>query len=131
LQVKDAFNTTAVRLDGRSGNVTNLFSNDQNEGNGLVKAWAQINADGTIFACWRCNKDPNETRRLGAGTYEVDFTPLSTDIFARPRSATVNGVSGTEAAFAAVLLEHRVGDSSSVFVGTVHVDARLVDLFSF
>jgi len=114
----DVFDTTAVRLDGRFGNVTNLFSNDQNEGNGLVKAWAQINADGTIFACWRCNTDPNETQRITTGQYEVDFTPLATALDGRPRSATIDVRQAPGTTFSTIQLADRVGDSSSVFVNT-------------
>jgi len=67
LQIRDADNATALNLDGGAGNVTNLFSNLEDESNGLVKAWAQINANGTIAACWRCNIDPAETRRFATG----------------------------------------------------------------
>jgi hypothetical protein len=92
LRVRDQGGEIAVELDARSGHVTNLFSNDPDESNGLVKAWAQINADGTVAACWRCNTDPAETSRLNTGSYEIDFTPLATDITGRPRSATVSGI---------------------------------------
>ena len=100
----------------RTGNVTNLFSNEEDESNGLVKAWAQIDADGTIIACWRCNTDPAETRRTStAGHYEVDFTPLATDITGRPRSVALDG-DGIRR------WHHRAGrphgDPSSVFVDT-------------
>jgi hypothetical protein len=91
LRVRDADGEDAVELDARRANVTNLFSNDEDESNGLVKAWANINADGTIAACWRCNTDPSETLRTGTGVYQVDFTPLSTDITGRPRSAVISG----------------------------------------
>jgi len=118
LQIRDANNAAAVNLNGTSGNVTNLFSNLQDESNGLVKAWAQIAANGSVVACWRCNTDPAETRLvpgLGAGSYEVDFTPLATDIRGRPRSATIDDVNS----FAAMLaVANRNGDTSSVFVNT-------------
>jgi hypothetical protein len=86
---------TTIELNGSTGNVTNRFSDIAGESNGLVKAWAAINADGTIAACWRCNRDTDETRRFGNGDYEVDFTPLSPDIRERPRIATVSGPNGT------------------------------------
>jgi len=118
LQIRDADNAAALNLDGRSGNVTNLFSNLEDESNGLVKAWAHIAANGSVVACWRCNTDPAETRLvpgLGAGSYEVDFTPLATDITGRPRSATIDDVNS----FAAMLaVANRNGDTSSVFVNT-------------
>jgi hypothetical protein len=91
LQVKNADNETAVKLDSITSNVTNRFENNSATSNGLVKAWARINPDGTIDACWRCNTDPNETRLFGPGLYEVDFTPLSTDIRGRPRAVTLDG----------------------------------------
>jgi hypothetical protein len=90
LRVMNRDGDSAVELNASSGNLTNLFSNEANKSNGLVKAWAQINADGTIIACWRCNKDPTETTRIGNGHYLVDFTPLSSDIRGTPRSATPN-----------------------------------------
>jgi hypothetical protein len=40
LRLKDRDGETAVELDARSANVTNLFSDDPEESNGLVKAWA-------------------------------------------------------------------------------------------
>lgn len=76
-------------LRASDGNVTNLFSNDEDESNGLVKAWARINADATIAACWRCNTDTAETRRIRDGEYEVDFTPLATDNTGRPMSGSI------------------------------------------
>ena len=82
-------------LRASDGNVTNLFSNEEDESNGLVKAWAQINSGGTIVACWRCNTDPDLTRRVVDGVYVVDFTPLATDIRGPPRSATINGGDST------------------------------------
>jgi hypothetical protein len=94
LRVRDDDGTTAVELRADDGNVTNLFANDPSASNGLIKAWAQINADGTIAACWRCNRDPDETQQLAPGSYEVDFTPLDTDITGRPRMATVSGSNG-------------------------------------
>jgi hypothetical protein len=91
LRVRNADGDSAVELNASNGNVTNLFSNEENKSNGLVKAWAVINSDGTVAACWRCNKDPNETRRINQGEYEVDFTPLGTDIRGRPRVSAPDG----------------------------------------
>jgi hypothetical protein len=91
LRVRDDDGTTAVELRADDGNVTNLFANEESASNGLIKAWAAINADGTIAACWRCNRDPGETQQLAPGSYEVDFTPLATDLTERPRTATVAG----------------------------------------
>ncbi len=80
LIVRDASKATGVKLDGDSGDVTNSF-----DGSGVVKAWARINGDGSVASCYRC--DPAETQRISANFYEVDFTPLATDIRSRPRMA--------------------------------------------
>ena len=85
LSVKDTGGTETVSLDGATGDVTNSLT-----GNGLVKAWASINPDGTIRSCWRCNLDPAATQRVAPGTYVVDFLPLATDIGARPRLAVID-----------------------------------------
>jgi hypothetical protein len=94
LRLKSEDGVIGVDLRADNGNVTNLFSNDEDGSNGLVKAWAKINSDGTIAACWRCNRDPDETQKLNVGSYEIDFTPLATDITGRPRMATVSGNNG-------------------------------------
>ena len=60
----------------------------------LVKAWAKIAADGTVIACDRCNPDSGKTRRVGAGLYHVDFTPVSTDISGRPYSGQIDVANG-------------------------------------
>jgi hypothetical protein len=106
-----------VDLQASTGNVTNLFSNDEDESNGLVKAWARINPDGTIAACWRCNRDTRETRQLTTGQYEVDFTPLATDITGRPLLADID-----RATFGFILHVFSPGDPSSVLVTTTDSD---------
>jgi hypothetical protein len=114
LRLRNEDGANAVDLQASTGNVTNLFSNEPDQSNGLVKAWARINANGTIAACWRCNKDPSETRRISAGLYEVDFTPLATDITGRPRSAHLR----FEFAFGGIATAEDSGDLSSLLVGT-------------
>ena len=52
--VENTSGAATVSLDGQTGNVTNRFANTAATSNGLVKAWAKINADGTIDSCWRC-----------------------------------------------------------------------------
>jgi hypothetical protein len=118
LRVSNDLGDNAVELNGNHANATNLFSNDAADSNGLVKAWAQINADGTIAACWRCNTDIAETRLSTVGNYEVDFTPLAPDISGRPRSATIDIHDATSAASGMIDLADRAGDPSSVFVST-------------
>jgi hypothetical protein len=122
LRLKNEDGAKAVELDAGSANVTNLFSNQADESNGLVKAWAQINADGTIDSCWRCNTDTAETQRLNAGQYEVDFTPLGTDISGRPRSAILNNPGAGNPAAGVIALADRSTDPSSIFVGTADTD---------
>ena len=92
LKLTNSRGAETVAIDGQSGNATNTFAS-----NGFIKAWAMINSDGTIRDCWRCNRDPVETRRLATGLYEVDFTPLATDIRSRPKMAIAynNDTGGT------------------------------------
>ncbi len=101
---------SSIVLSGSSGNLTNQFG-----GNGLVKAWARINANGTVASCYRCNAAAAETQSLGTGFYEVDFTPVGTDISSRPWSCSL----GTGAVFGAIGqigCVQRSGDPSSLFV---------------
>ncbi len=79
LIVKDSLGIPTLSVDGDTGTISNILS-----GNGLVKAWAEISADGSIVRCWRCNTDTAQTRSISTGTYEVDFTPLGNDISTRP-----------------------------------------------
>jgi hypothetical protein len=115
LRLRGEDGAAAVDLRASDGNLLNRFSNNENESNGLVKAWARINAfDGAIIACWRCNTDPDETRRVEEGTYLVDFTPLATDISGRPRLATIIQTQLPST----ITLEVGSADPSSVFVTT-------------
>jgi hypothetical protein len=127
LLIRNAHGENGVQLDASSANVTNLFSNQGDESNGLVKAWAQINADGTIAACWRCNTDTDETRRIINGNYEVDFTPLATNITGRPRSASIDSHVVTNAEAALIDVADRSGDASSLFVNTADADGTDAD----
>lgn len=101
---------SSIQLSGINGNVVNQFG-----GNGVVKAWARINADGTVASCYRCDSSAAETQNLGTGVYEVDFTPVGTDVSGRPWSCSL----GTGAAFGAIGqigCVQRSGDPSSLFV---------------
>lgn len=91
LSVKSAAGTPGVSLDGDTGNVTNSLA-----GNGLAKAWALIDTDGTVVSCYRCNLDPAETQNLSEGVYEVDFTPLGTDVRGRPRLCSPGGLDSSD-----------------------------------
>ena len=83
-----------------------------------VQAWARIRADGTIASCFNCNTSTSQTQRLGTGEYEVDFTPLSSDIRGRPRLATRDDLRAASAPTGQIGLADRFGDNSSVFVRT-------------
>ena len=84
---------------------------------GLAKAWARISADGTIVACDRCNIDAGQTRKVGAGLYHVDFTPLATDISGRPYSGQVDASNG-QAGIGQVGFSSLGADPSTVVVRT-------------
>jgi hypothetical protein len=60
------------------------------------------------------HRDSSETRRISAGFYEVDFTPLATDITGRPRSAHLR----FEFAFGGIATAEDSGVLSSLLVGT-------------
>ncbi len=76
-----------------------------------------LDANGAVIECWRCNPDPAETRRFDPGAYEVDFTPLPSDISGRSRSAFIDGhFIGSRSG--QIGLADRSGDLSSVFVHT-------------
>ena len=101
---------SSIQLSGSNGNVVNQFG-----GNGVVKAWARINADGSVASCYRCDPSAAETRRLSTGNYEVDFTPVGTDVSSRPWTCSL----GTGAVFGAIGqigCVQRSGDPSSLFV---------------
>ena len=115
LRIRNDAKDNAVDLQA-NGNVTNLFDNAQTRSNGLVKAWAAINADGSVAGCWRCDKDATKTKRVSTGLYQVDFTPLSTDITGRPRSATISGNGAVPQA--AIRVSDIAADPSSVNVAT-------------
>ena len=94
--VKNASGTPTVRMNGDGANITNLFSSVPGQSNGLVKAWARVESTGAVHSCWRCNTDPTVTFRDDTGIFFVDFTPLATDISARP-IAVVNRSNSTGA----------------------------------
>jgi hypothetical protein len=126
LRIRDAAN--AIGLDLRdNGNVTNRFSNDETKSNGLVKAWARINADGTIAACWRCNRNPGGTGRLDLGQYSVDFTPLATDIRGRPRSVSVDAGAGDSIPAVILLVLDHPFDESAALVFGIDLDSNSAD----
>jgi hypothetical protein len=112
---------SSISLSGSSGDVTNQFA-----GNGLVKAWARINFTGTVASCYRCNTDTVETRRLGGGLYEVDFTPVGTDITGRPWTCSL-GTGAVGDANGSIACTARFGDPSSIYVTTINTIGQLGD----
>jgi hypothetical protein len=111
IRVNDTDGSQSIYLDGASGNVTNQFA-----GNGLVKAWARINSDGTVASCWRCSTSASNTQKVGTGQYEVDFT-IASDIRARPRTGILDRHT-TSTSNGMITLADRAGDNSSVWVDT-------------
>ena len=108
-------NTTleSFRVDGNTGNATNQFG-----GNGLVKAWARINSDGTIASCYRCNTDTTETRRISEGHYEVDFTSISTLMRLRPFLCSLGYGEVQIIGAGHIICSRRNGDQSSINIVT-------------
>ena len=89
----------------------------------VMEAQAQIaccrinGANGSAIGAesFRCNLSTLETRRLGNGTYEVDFTPVSTNITRLVKHATLDTQAG--GSFTGTIgVSDRLGDPSSVFV---------------
>jgi hypothetical protein len=115
LRIRDDANDIGVDLQA-NGNVTNRFDNAASRSNGLVKAWAEINEDGSVANCWRCDKSSSATFRVSEGLYQVDFTPLNTDITGRPRSVTVSGAGAIP--LAAIRTADVAGDASALNVAT-------------
>jgi len=124
---KQAVNNARIRVDTIKLNRMDNSVAGLN-GNGMVKAWARMNSDGAIISCWRCNTNTGQTQRTSTGLYEVDFTPLSTDIRGRPRAAVLDGHAGILAPIGFASLTDRAGDNSSVFVVTRNVAGDLADL---
>lgn len=89
LLIQDGMGATTLILDGASRNATQTIDPaDPTAGNGFVKAWAKIAADGTVVSCWNCNESIFATYRLDTGEYRVQFTVG--DISSRPVSAVIS-----------------------------------------
>ena len=92
--------------------------------NGPLKAWAKIAADGTVIACDRCDANSAETRKVGAGLYHVDFTPLGSDISGRPYATMINVSDGEVGQISAISLG---ADPSTVLVRTEDAGGAAAD----
>ena len=105
----------------------------------LLLGWQPQPADAQIACCriqstgvpigaesWRCNLSNLETRRIALGQYEVDYTPVSTDVRQFVRLATLD-----TQAFGSINAEigvaDRAGDNSSVFVSIRNNAGAFVD----
>lgn len=64
---------TTLWLNGANGDAMQGAA-----GNGLVRAWAAVNRDGTVASCYRCLD--SGSFRYERGQYLVDFSPVSTDV---------------------------------------------------
>jgi hypothetical protein len=84
-------------------------------GEGFVKGWARINADGTVASCYKCNAA--NTFGLGAGQYQVDFSPVASSIVGRPRTATLDTL-GLGAVVGQIGVADRFQVPSAIFVQT-------------
>jgi hypothetical protein len=115
-----------ISMSGKTGDVTNML-----DGNGPIKAWCRIKADGTYDDGFRCNSDPNETRKIGApgavGWYKVDFTALSTDISSRPHIASCSNNADSVPVCKIITSHVHSSDLSSLFVTTRDINGNLAD----
>ncbi len=110
--VTDDAGVTTIQLDGDTGTITN-----GPEGNGLVKAWARINADGTIASCWNCSPQPTLTNRISTGSYEVGFT-FAADITSRPFVCSPGHGDSVAALAHGIYCTDRFDNKSQIFVHT-------------
>jgi hypothetical protein len=67
-----------------------------------------------------CNLSPAQTRRLAAGRYEVDFTPISDDVEGFLKFVTCDTINNFGATTCELGTAGRDGDASSVFVRTTN-----------
>ena len=81
-----------------------------------TRACCRVFANGVArsFGSFGCNLSGAETRRLGLGIYEVDFT-FSADIRGFAKSATLD-TQGGGTATGTIGVADRAGDFSSIFV---------------
>ncbi len=124
LTLKNNLGQLTVRLDGQSATAEQDLP-----GNGFLKAWARIKADGTVHSCWKCNMSSSETRRLSLGKYEVSFSPLGTDIRSRPRNAILDTHSAAVGGGVAGMIElsDQTGDNSTVLATVLGHSGGLQD----
>jgi hypothetical protein len=83
ITLEDDLGSNSISLDGNSSTAANNL-----DGNGFIKGWARIAADGTVTSSYNC--DPSKTERAGLGEYYVDFGPIDGDITTRPRMAVLD-----------------------------------------
>jgi hypothetical protein len=82
------------------------------------QACCRITPGGTAIAAesFKCNTNSAETRRLAPGQYEVDFTPLNTDVRRFVRLCTIDSQTNANSEALGITCVDRFGDNSSIFV---------------
>lgn len=110
---------SSIILDGQTGNAWQRQASE-----GFVKAWAMLDFDGFLIDCHLC--DPNNTG-FGAnvGEFVIDFSPLSSDIRDRPRSATLDSHFGGPVSGEIGISGH--SNLSRIFVVTRNSDGTQAD----
>ena len=121
LYLYDGSGAFGIYLRGSLGRIVNKLS-----GNGLVKAWAQINNDGTVSSCYNCSTSASDTARIGTGVYEVDFT-FATDITTRPVVCSSGHTGYVFAAGSQIACVGRSDDASSILVSIRNSSGDFVD----
>ena len=118
----------ALQLSGDTGTITNHLGGFYSQGNGLVKAWAEIyGGDGSVAESWNCAG----ATRLAKGRYAVSFSPIGGDIRRRPRMATVLARTGVLYSNGGeVNLRDHPSDNSKIVVETRDSNGDLAD-YSF
>lgn len=120
LRLHDNTDTETFRVNGQSGTATNSLSS-----NGQVKAWARIDADGSVLSCWRC--DPDATSKLaGQPIYTVDFGPVGSDIQSRPRMVVMDSHDPTSESPSVARLQNAF-TATGVVVWVTQFDAMEAD----
>ena len=111
--------TRSIYMRGTEGSLYNQIT-----GNGLVKAWARINADGSVASCFRCVT--GGTGNLSTGNYEVDFS-IDTNIDSRPVTCSIGHNDVGFSAGDSIYCVGRALDDSSIFVSIVNSSGTSVN----
>jgi len=110
----------SLTVTGAEGTIANRL-----EGQGLVKAWARLNADGSLLDCYRC--DATGTGKRALGTYDINFSPLAADIRDRPRAAVLDTHSDDAPVLGFIGVGNVSGETARVRVSTGDTAGPAVD----